>query len=597
MTPEILYLLIILLVTVIFFIIEIFRVDVIAIMCMLSLVWIGILTPREAFSGISSSAVISIIGVMVIGYGVEKSGLMRKLSAPIIKIAGKSENRLIALVSLAVAGISSFLQNIGAAALFLPALRRIARDSKIHSSRLLMPMGFAAILGGTLTMVGSGPLILLNDLLTQAELKTFHLFSSTPIGLTLLAVGIIYFVLLGKRMLPKHSEGEKSKEDRQQKLIDTFDLHTTVYLSRIPEKCRLIGKTREEVELWKKYRLNLLALSEEKEVRYAPWRMTRFSACQELALFGDKEDVAHFFEDYNLQACNQPRHFQRIMNPESAGFAELIILPGAGIIGKTFRQIAFRKRFDVEPVLFIRGNTEWRGNFADIPLMPGDVIIVYGLWEKIEPFKKNEDFIIPTPVEKVPARGGKGVWAGLCLAGVILGVVIGIKLPVVLLTGAMAMVLLKVVSIDEAYQAVDWRTVFLLAGLIPLGIAMEKTGAALLISNQMMTLLENSPMIVILLAVGLLSTLFTLFMSNVAATVLLVPLVINMAQAAGIDPAAAAMLVAICASNSFILPTHQVNAFLMSPGGYHTKDYIKTGGAMTFIFLIVSVLFIYLFFL
>ena len=212
MTSEILYLLIILLVTVAFFIIESLRVDVIAIMCMLSLVWIGILTPREAFSGISSSAVICIIGVMIIGYGVEKSGLMRKLSTPIIKIAGKSENRLIALISLAVGGISSFLQNIGAAALFLPALRRIARDSKIHSSRLLMPMGFAAILGGTLTMVGSGPLILLNDLLAQAELKTYNLFSSTPIGLTLLVSGIVYFVLLGKRMLPKHSVSEKSKE-------------------------------------------------------------------------------------------------------------------------------------------------------------------------------------------------------------------------------------------------------------------------------------------------------------------------------------------------------------------------------------------------
>ena len=596
MTQDISYLLIILLVTVILFVTELFRVDVIAIIAMLALVWAGILTPAEAFSGFSSNAVMSIIGVLIIGYGVEKSGLMRRVTRPIIKIAGKSENKLTALISLAVGGISSFLQNIGAAALFLPALRRIAKEAEIPVSRLLMPMGFAAILGGTVTMVGSGPMILLNDLLQNAKIETFNLFGSTPIGLTLLVSGILYFLFIGKHLLPRREVTEKCK-DRRQKLIDTLDLQTTVYLFCIADGCPLIGKTREEAQLWKKYNLNLLALSEDNELAYAPWRMTRFTSGQELAVLGKQDDVERFSKDFSLEACDSHRHFSEIMNPETAGFAELIILPRAGIVGKSFREIRFRKNFDVEPVILIRGNSEKRGDLADIPLAPGDIIIVYSLWEKIEQFKKNDDFIVPTPVEVQPRGNRKTLWASITLVGVILGVVAGVKLPLVLLTGAVVLILSKTVSIDEAYRAVDWRTVFLLAGLIPLGIAMEKTGTAVLVSQQMMSLVTGSPVPVLLLAIALLTTLFTLFMSNIAATVLLVPLVVNIAQTAGIDPGAAAMLVAVCAANSFVLPTHQVNAFLMSPGGYRTRDYLKAGGGMSIVFLIVSVTFIYIFFL
>ncbi len=596
MTTDILSLLVILLAVVILFVTEWLRSDVIAIMAMLSLVWTGILTPPEAFSGFSSNAVMSIVGVMIIGHGVEKSGLMRTVSGSIVKLAGKSENKLITLVSLAVGTISSFLPNIGAAALFLPPLRRIAGKTETPLSHLLMPMGFAAILGGTLTMVGSGPMLLLNDLLHSNNLEVFNLFGSTPLGLALLTSGTLYFLFIGKYLLPRRQITEKCK-DRRQKLIDTLHLHTTVYLFCIPENCPLTGKTREEAQLWKKYKLNLLALSEDNELTYAPWRMTRFTTGQELAVLGKQEDVERFSNDYSLETCTSHNRFSEIMNPETAGFAELIILPGTDIVAKSFREIGFRKNFDVEPVILIRGNSERRGNFADIPLAPGDIVIVYSLWEKIERFKKNEDFVVPTPVEVHPRCKGKTLWAAFTMVGVIVGVAAGFKLPLVLLTGAVVMILSKTVNIDEAYHAVDWRTLFLLAGLIPLGIAMEKTGAAVLASKQLMTLVTGSPVPVLLLAIGLLTTIFTLFMSNYAATVMLVPLVVNVAQAAGIDPRAAAMLVAVCASNSFVLPTHQVNAFLMSPGGYRTEDYLKAGGLMSLVFLTVSVTFIYIFFL
>jgi di/tricarboxylate transporter len=596
MTGEIWVLFIILGVLILLFITELARVDAAAVMGMLALGWTGILTPAEMFAGFSSSAVISIIAVMILGSGIEESGVMKKVAAPIAALANRKENRLIVFISLAVGGISSFLQNIGAAALFLPAIRRIGEESGIPASRLLMPMGFAAILGGTLTMVGSSPLIMLNDLLHQANLRSYALFDCAPVGAALLLAGILYFIWWGKRLLPGEKAG-KTKNRARRSLVDMLHLNSVVYLARITEQGGLVGKTREEAGVWEKYRINLLALADGKEVDYAPWRLTRFAAGQELALFGDEKDVNRFFEDFNLRRCDEPKKFNRIMNPASAGFAQLIVLPGSAAAGSSLRDIALRKNDDVEPVLLLKGREEIRGDFSDLVFEPGDIIIVYGLWEKIKKFKDDERFILASTIEEKTPRPFSGWKAGIIMAGVLAGVIAGVKLPVILLTGAAAMLLTRLITIDEAYKAVDWRTVFLIAGLIPLGAAMEKTGAALWLSQQLMVVLKGSPVIVILLALAVLTTLFSLFMSNVAAAVLLVPLAISIARAAAIDPAAAALLVAICTSNSFVLPTHQVNAFLMAPGGYRTRDYMKTGGVMTVIFLIVCTGIVYLFYL
>jgi len=586
MTAEITILSVILGVLVMLFITELLRVDIVALLCMISLAWTGLLTPAEAFSGFSSNAVISIIAVMILGYGIEQCGLMKKLAAPIVTLAGKSENRLICLVSLTVGGISSFMQNIGAAALFLPALRRISRESGIPAARLVMPMGFAVILGGTVTMVGSGPLILLNDLLHHSGLKGYGLFAVTPVGAVLLASGILYFVAVGKHLLPLRSD-EKSDARTQEKLIDTLNLNTVVHLMCIPPNSSLIGKTRDRSGLWDDYHINLLAVADYKEVDYAPWRMTRFNAGQSLALFGCDEDVRRFYADYGLTECYTPQQFNYIMNPDNAGFAELIVRPGSSLAGKTLRQIALRKNFDVEPVMMLKGSKEIRGDFSDIQFEPGDIIIVYGLWEKIGKFKDNEDFILSSQVENKTAGKYGTFKVGAVLLGVLAGVVLGVKLPLILLSGVLLLLFMKVITMDEAYKAVDWRTVFLIAGLIPLGVAMEKTGAALLISRQMMSLLQGSHVFILMLAMAALATLFSLFISNVAAVVLLVPMAINLARSAGIDPAVLALLTAICSSNSFLLPTNQVNAFLMSPGGYRTRDYIKTGGILTVLFIFI----------
>ncbi len=594
MTLEVALVLLVLAATVVLFISEWLRVDVIAILAMLALAWLRLVTPAQAFSGFASNAVISIIAVMILGYGVDRSGVMQRITGPIVRLAGRSERRLTGLVSTAVGLLSAFMQNIGAAALFLPALLRISRQTRIPESRLLMPMGFAAILGGTLTMVASGPLIILNDLLRQADLKTFGLFGVTPVGLALLATGIAYFVIFGKVVLPaRGSLEDRGEQDTQKELIETWKLPSVVHEYAVGTDSGLAGKTREEAQLWSRYHLNLLALAEGDDISYAPWRYTRFAPGQRLALVGHGPEVEAFARDYQLRP-EQMEVFRDLRAGQSSGFAELIIPPRAPLAGKTVRQIALRKHHGVEPIMLLSGAAEVREDFSDQVLQVGDTMIVHGRWDRILALDDRENFVLVTRVAGRAAGRARPSVAMLCFLGAIALVLLGTPLAVALLSGAVAMILLRVLSIDEAYKAVDWRTVFLLAGLIPLGVAMDNTGAAKYVSEWMIRVLGGQHPIWIMSGVAILATLFSLFMSNVAATVLLVPLVAMMGRQVGVDPRALALLVAVCASNSFVLPTHQVNALLMSPGGYRNADYIKAGGVMSVLFAAVAVGLIYL---
>jgi di/tricarboxylate transporter len=592
MTPDIMLVLAVLGVTVFLFVTELLRVDVIAILIMLTLGWLGLVTPEQAFSGLASNAVVSIIAVIILGYGVDRAGVMRHVTKPILRLAGNSESRLIALVSGAVGGISAFLQNVGAAALFLPALTRIARRTGIPASRLMMPMGFAAILGGTLTMVGSSPLIVLNDLMKQGKLESFGLFSPAPAGLALLGAGILYFMFFGRWVLPARNAAD-SDNAHQDTLIAAWNLPTTLLEMSVPPDSALIGKTREQVNIESDYQLHLLSLQDGADVVHAPWRQTEFAAGQTLLLLGEPAAAHRLASDWGLTLKPVVERFEDMQNPGSAGYAEILVTPRAALSGASVRDIGFRRRYQVEPMLLLSGGQAHRYNFSDHPLNTGDALVVHGRWDKIEALCHDENFVSVAPIEAEKVDASKAWYAIACFAGAIILALSGVQLALALMSGALAMILLRVINIDEAYQSVDWRTVFLLAGLIPLGLAMDKTGAAAWVAGELMTVLQGSHVLVILLAVAVLTTLFSLFMSNVAATVLLVPLVLDLGLLAGIDPRALALLVGLTASNSFLLPTHQVNALLMVPGGYRNADYLRAGGIMTLIFISIAVGFIY----
>jgi di/tricarboxylate transporter len=454
-----------------------------------------------------------------------------------------------------------------------------------------MPVAFAAIIGGTLTMVASGPLIILNDLLRQGGQDAFGLFAVTPVGLTLLIAGILYFLILGPVVLPGRKDGG-DETSPQQELVDTWNLASQVTTATVTNQSYLIGKSVEEVGLWSTYGVNLLMLREDGDVQPAPWRQTHFADGQELVLLGASDQVARFAQDQGLELGREIPDWLDTELSEG-GFAELVVLPRAPLAGQCLRDFGLRKTYMVEPIVLLTGAERQPADFSDMPLSVGDVIVVHGSWDHIRQIAQDRSFQVLTPIEGEETDPSKGITAALCFAGAVSLAIAGFPLSISLLSGAVMMVLLRVLPIDDAYRAVDWRTVFLLAGLIPLGTAMDKSGAAEFVANGLTTLLAGSPTIVLMLAIGLLATLFSLFMSNVAATVLLAPLAIIVGADAGVDAGvdgrALALLVAVCASNSFVLPTHQVNALFMSPGGYRNADYMRAGGIMSLLFLVIAV--------
>ena len=612
-TVEIAWVSAILMLTIYLFAFEVVGVDVAAATVMVLLGLTSLLAPfmgleqglvnnKHLFDGFSSNAVMSIIAVMIIGAGLDKTGIMSKVATFILKIGGTTEGRIIPIISAAVGFISSFMQNVGAAALFLPVVSRISARSGLPMSRLLMPMGFTAILGGTMTMVGSSPLILLNDLILTSnkalpatqQMETWGLFSVTPVGVALIATGIIYFVLAGRFVLPKtKSESSTVGSDPMQYFHDIYGVDYSLSELVVPEGSDLIGKELDDVETT--YRVRVIASKwSGEESRIGPGtlaRDTEFQAGMVLGVVADPHDLAHFVEKYSLKKRRQLRTFSESLATTKAGIAEVVIPPGSDLIGKSARDIWMRKTYGLAMIgLHRNGETLREGDdIRNMPFQAGDTLVVHTAWDALARLETNRDFVVVTteyPREEL--RPHKVLPAAIFFSIALFMVLFtDIRLSVALLTGAMGMVLSGVLKIEEAYEAVSWKTVFLLASLIPLGLAVETTGTAKWIADQVLSVVGHMPIWVIQSAVAVLATFFTLVMSNVGATVLLVPLAINIAIGAGASPAVFALTVAIATSNSFLIPTHQVNALIMGPAGYRVSDFLKAGGIMTVLFLIV----------
>ncbi len=563
----------------------------------------GLVDTRHLFDGFSSNAVISIIAVMIIGSGLDKTGVMSKVATFILKVGGTTEGRIIPIISATVGIISSFMQNVGAAALFLPVVSRISARSGLPMSRLLMPMGFCAILGGTVTMVGSSPLILLNDLILTSnkalpaaqQMETWGLFSVTPVGLVLVATGIVYFLLAGRYVLPTTKSGGSKATDTAQYFRDTYGFQYCMKEMVVPKGSALVGKPLYDVE--HDDRVRVVAMLHGDDLRIGRNSLSGdvpFEANSVVGIVASPGHCKEFAQHFGLEVHEGFDAFGDALSSTKAGIAEVVIPPGSQLIGKSTREVWMRHTYGLTLLALHRGGETLRKGegIRDLPLQAGDTLLGHISWDSLDRLEKNRNFVVVTteyPREEL--RPQKVGWAGLFFA-VALGLVLfsDLRLSVALLTGAMGMVLSRVLTIEEAYEAVSWKTVFLLASLIPLGLAVETTGTAKWIAEQVLSVVGHAPGWVIQASVAALATFFTLVMSNVGATVLLVPLAVNIAIGVGADPAVYALTVAIATSNSFLIPTHQVNALIMGPAGYRVPDFMKAGGVMTALFLVVMML-------
>ena len=599
------------------FILEWVRVDVVAILIMVLLPELGLLNAHDAFRGLSSNAVVAIIGVMIVSYGLNRAGIVSRILQPLMGFVARGSGWLVLIFSSLIAVISSIMQNTGAAVLFLPAIRLVVSHRlKIHISRVLMPIGMAAILGGTLTMIGTSPLILLNDTLPRGMPK-FSFLELTPIGLALVIGGIAYLSTFGMRMLAHNAAAMAASRDDpgrniQNEFLSSYPLINGPFEIYVPRDYRASKGPQEIVNIRRRYLVNIVATARDDGTQnIAPPPHSDIRGGFTLCAYGPEKNVRDFVTDYGLVLREDSQAFKNtLFDPSIAGIVEGVISPRSEMIGRTIQEIRFRETFGVTALAVNRAGEPYYQELADLPLQSGDTVLVHGTWEQFHTLQDfHQNLIIISPFEEEFHKPEKVKSALVCFF-IALGLMVlssfyfqkqaynPIPLSVCLMIGALGMILCRVMTIGEAYRAVDWRTVFLLGGLIPLGMAVDQTGTAQWIARGVIFSLGKfmSPLL-LLLVLACLSCCFSMVVSNVGACALLVPLGISLASQIGIDPRVAAIAVGIGVSNSFLLPTHQVNALYMGPGGYRTKDYIKIGGILSLIYIVILVFMIYFFYL
>jgi di/tricarboxylate transporter len=586
--------------TVILFVFEVVRIDIVAmsVMVLLGLLSLlpglqGMADPMQLFDGFASNAVIAIIATMILGAGLDKTGLMSRVASFIMRVAGAAERRILSMLTSIVGAISGIMQNIGTVAVFIPVASRISARTGLPVSRLLMPISYCAILGGTLTLVGTSSTIVLNDLLPDG-MEPFGLFEQTPVGIALLLVGIIYFTVFGRFVLPKTGGEGSEGEDTLGYFARVYGLAWKVRVMTVSSGSPLIGVKIQEVE--SDGQVRIIATSELDKLSVNPAGEDVFAEGMELAVMGRTAgDLRTFAEQANLELRADLDKFTDVLSSDGAGVAEVVIPPDSSLIGKSCEEAWVSRMYGLSVLAIHRGGETLSRLVRAMPLQAGDTLVAHTPWDALSRLEKNRDFVVVTteyPHEEL--RPQKVHFAALFF-GIAMALVLftDMRLSLALLAGAIGMILTGVLSMDEAYESVSWKTVFLLAGLIPLGEAVQHSGTAAWIAQEVMRILGDVPAWVLQSAIAVLATFFSLVMSNVGAAVLLIPLAIGIAttaQSVGIDadPRVFALTVGIAASNSFILPTNQCNALVMGPGGYNVKDFIRAGGVMTVVFLVVA---------
>lgn len=605
LTAEMALVLFLLATTVYLFAFSVVRVDVAALTIMVTLGLASnipgiepILTLPELFSGFSSNAVISIIAVMIIGRGLDKTGLMSRLAQLILNIGGKTEARISPLMSAIAALASSFMQNIGVAALLLPVVSRVSTRTGIPMSRLLMPVGFCIILGGTATMIGSSPLILLNDLLlssnkqlpAELQMDSFGLFDVLPIGAALSVSGILYFIVAGRFILPRIDQDDNRTSRTDDYIERLYGISGELLEAQVTLDSPMVGMTIHQVEEAYANTPFMLALYSGDVVKVPPDREETIWVNTRLGLLGDPIQVAEFCKEHHWTLKGEPDRFAKVLNAQFSGIGELVIPPASSLVGKAIGEIKPRRNFGTNIMQIYRADEVITKGFRDTVLQRGDTLVVHSSWKDLHKLKSNRDVVVATDVKYEDIRTHKLRPALLFFFLSLALFLLTNTLSISLLAGALGMILSGVLTIDEAYDSVSLQTVFLLACLIPLGLAVDHSGAAIWIADHLLRIIGEVPIWVMQTVIAGLATFFTLVMSNIGATVLLVPLAVNIAVTIGADPAMFALTVAISTSNAFLIPTNQVNALIMGPGGYSVADFMRVGGVMTVLYLIVSLL-------
>ena len=585
MTQENILVLAILAVAVILFVSERLRVDLIAMMVLITLTLTGLVSIEEAFSGFASPAVITVWSVYIVSGALFRSGVADTLANFMLKLAGESYLRLLFVIMLTIGVMSSFMNNIGAVAILLPAVVSVARKINVAPSKLLIPMAFTSLLGGKMTLIGTPPNILATSIMeTYGGLEPFGFFDFTPMGAIVLGVGILYFLLIGNRLLPDRTPGGD--------LSTSYHIRDYISEVRIGGQSPLIGQTLPETNLGQQYDLNIIQIQRCDGGLLVPLQDPVLEAGDLLLVQGSSQNIIKASESLELETILDWKFDE--LSQESQSLVEVTLSPTSQMQGKTLKQSDFRAHYGLTVLAIQHHGKSIGSNIADIPLDLGDALLIQGPEDRIAQLRRDKDFLILETPPMESKRIKKAPLAIMILIGVLAAVSTRI-LPVstAMLIGAVLMVLTGVLTMDEAYDSIQWKSVFLIAGMLPMGIAMQNSGTALFLAENIVKLVGNWGTEAVMMGIFLMTALTTEVMSNAAATVLVTPIAIDAARNLGANPQTFVMAVVIAAATSFLMPIgHQANVLVFGPGGYKFGDYTKVGVWLNIIIFIVVLIFL-----
>ncbi len=594
MNPDLVITLVILTAAIILFLSERLSVDLVALLVLVALGLSRVLTSHEVFSGLSDTAVITILSIFVLAHGLEVTGVADRMGDFVVRLAGKSEARLIMALMATAAFMSLFMNNIAVASILLPATSTMARRSGIPISRLLMPLAFGTLLGGTATLFTTTNIVV-SGVLKSSGYAGFRVTDFAPVGLPLAIAGIIYMVLLGRHLLPKESSAERGEVLRQaeEDLLSTYQLGERLFRARIPAGSILINRTLAESTLREDYELNVVAIERNGGNIMAPLPDFVFQEGDVMLLEGQLEEFRKRDVEPYLEIQPKPNYRESDLETSAIVILEVVLSPRSQFIGRTLKETHFREKYGMSVLAVWNGERVIRIGLSDLKLSYGDALLLQGPRDRLPTLRLSSELIVlSTEEDTVKKISGKGPLAlGIFALTIAVAALGPFSVGEVMLTGALVMVMANVLSMEQAYRVIDWRIVFLVAGMLPLGMAMSKTGATALFANALIDVVGPYGPYAILLGLLTLTVLLSQAIKGAAVSAVIAPIAIQAAQQFGIDPRALAMGVALATSMAFVTPLgHPVNILMMGPAGYRFRDFFKVGLPLTVLLFVIVLL-------
>ena len=576
------------------------RFDIVALMVVLALMLSGVQTAGEALSGFGSPVVMLVAALLVVGEMLDRTGVAAAMGDWILKKGGGNETRLLIMIMGGAGVLGAAMSSTAVVAIFIPILFRVASETKINVSRLLMPMSYAALISGMLTLIATTPNIVVSEELKNAGFDGFGFFSFTPVGVAVLIVAIAYIILIGRHLMPKPPE-EISVGVKKRSIIEMAEpfaaSRDAIYVN-IPHHSPLVGKAVRDCGFEELYSVTVLGMvrgrGTSNEIIKSVVADIELKAGDLLSLYGRPETFSRLIDELLLQevkiAAEQVKRWLW-----ETGIAIILVHPESSMIGTSLKDSRFRNRYGLH-VLGLRQSGQALDEFVDHKLAPSDSLLVVGSWSKIRQLRdQNRDFIVlETPVEEekiVPSYKKRPVSLIILSAMVVLSILDIVPLVATVILAAMAAVFTRCITMEQSYRAIHWSSIVLVAGMLPLADALNSTGGTQLLVNALMSAVGDSSPRLMFSAIFFLTAILGLFLSNTASAVLVAPIAISAANALGVSPYPFAVAVLIAASAAFVTPVSTpVVTLVVDPGRYRFLDFVKAGIPLLVLTYLVTLL-------